>query len=112
MKKSKIASMNSDLARTPKEAMAPKEIAPEKSDSDREREGEIDLDDLLRAEKIKLDPDRMKYVLKAHEKKSTAMRSIEDLKMASQALAHAESEMMKEKPAQPRHKNRYPKREA
>lgn len=107
MKKSKV--VDTDLPRTPPEAMAAKQS--ERSEEDMEREGHYDLDHLMRAEEIKGDESRMKYVHKAHEKKTKAMRSIADLKMAGQALAHEKQEAMKEKAAQPRHKVRYPKRE-
>lgn len=94
MKKSKVAKQDSDFARTPANSMAPK--AEEKSESDLEREGEIDLDDLLRVEKIRQDPERMKRVHAAADKKQVHIRSIQDLKTAGEALAH---------------KNRFPKRE-
>jgi hypothetical protein len=94
MKKSKVAKVESDFARTPASSMAAKEH--EKSESDLEREGEMDLDDLLRVEKIRSDPERMKRVHAAAEKKQVHIRSIQDLKMAGEALAH---------------KNRFPKRE-
>lgn len=112
MKKHKIATQaNSDMARTPKEAMAPK-ADEEAQESEKERMGEMDLDHLVKAEDIKKDPKKMEYVHKAHEKKTTAMRSIADLKMASQALAHKAKEdaAPKAKPAQGRIKTRYPKK--
>lgn len=108
MKKSKVADM--EMPRTPKDAMAPKEtVAQERSEEEKLRNGEIDLDHLMRAEDIKGDNERMEYVHKAHAKKTTAMRSIADLKMAGQALAQKKRD---EIAAQPRHKTRYPKREA
>lgn len=107
MKKSKVASMKSELPRTSPEAMAPK-----KTEEDCERDGHCDLDHLIRAEEIKGDSKRMDYVHKAREKRTGQMRSIGDLKMASQALAAAEKDELKAKAAQPRHKTRYPKREA
>ncbi len=110
MKKMKIASMKSDLPRTPKEAMAPAKY--EKTEDDMLRDGEYDMDHLMKAEDIKGDAKRMEYVHKAHAKKTTQMRSIADLKMASQALAHQTTEEAKAKAAQPRIKARYPKREA
>lgn len=94
MKKSKVVQVSSDFAKTPASSMAPKKE--EKSESDFEREAEIDLDDLLRAEKIKADPERMKRILAAADKKAGSIRSIQDLKVAGEALAH---------------KARYPKRE-
>lgn len=96
MKKSKVVQVSSDFAKTPASSMAPKEKDHEKSESDFEREAEIDLDDLLRAEKIKADPERMKRILAAADKKAGSIRSIQDLKVAGEALAH---------------KNRFPKRE-
>lgn len=108
MKKNKIASMESTLAKTPKEAMAP--VKYEKTEEDMCMAGECDLDHLMRAEDIKKDEKRMAYVHKAHEKKTTAMKSIADLKMASQALAHKKDMEVKSIPAQPRHKQRYPKK--
>lgn len=95
MKKSKVAKMEHDLPRTPKEAMAHKvdtvssesDMSHEKSEADREREAEMDLDHLLHAEKIKGDSKRMEYVQKAADRKHKAIRSIADLKMAGQAIA-------------------------
>lgn len=81
-------SVHAGEPRVPKDALAP---APyEKTEEDKEREGNYDLDHLLRAKEIESDPDRMKYVHKAHEKKTTALRSIADLKMAAQALGERE----------------------
>ena len=126
MKKTKVASMDMGMARTPKEAMAPKnpDAKMERSEEEKLRSGEMDLDDLIKAHGIQNDPERMEYVHKAHMKKMPAMRSIADLKMAGQALAESKKhekmeEVMGEKeddmeekkvPAQPRHKARYPKR--
>lgn len=110
MKKNKIASMQSEMPRTPKDAMAPKIDKPEPDEDDKMRNGEYDMEHLLKAEDIKNDPDRMKYVGKAHDKKTVAMRSIADLKMASAALDSQKAEEIKAKAAQPRHKTRYPKR--
>lgn len=107
MKKSKVA----EMPRTPKEAMAPKHPDSEKSEEDKLRDGEWDMDALMKAEEIKGDNGRMEYVHKAHEKRSKAMRSIADLKMAGQALAMQKQDEMKAKAAQPRHKTRYPERE-
>ncbi len=109
MKKTKVAAMNPEMPRTPKEAMAPKDSdkASERSEEDKLRSGEMDLDHLMRAEDIKNDPEKMEFVHKAHAKKTVAMRSIADLKMASQALAAQD----KAKAAQPREKTRYPARE-
>lgn len=106
MKKVKVAG---DLPRTPKEAMAPK-VDNERSEEEKLRNGEMDLDHLMRAEEIKNDPEKMEYVHRAHGKKSVAMRSIADLKIAGQALAAQKTEEMKAKPSQPRHKIRYPER--
>lgn len=111
MKPSKIAKQDSELARTSKEAMAPKHVDDEQSEEDKIRKGEWDLEDLMKAEAIKGDQGRMEYVHKAHAKKSAAMRSIADLKMAGQALAQQKSDQIKAKAAQPRHKNRFPARE-
>jgi hypothetical protein len=107
MKKSKVAT-KSDLPRTSPEAMAPAKH--ERSEEDMEREGHYDLDQLMRAEEIKGDEKRMSYVHKAVDKKSKAIRSIADLKVAGQALAHQKTEEMKAKAGQPRHKTRYPER--
>lgn len=123
MKKAKVAS--SDLPRTPKDSMAPSKYEP--TEEDKIRDGNYDMDHLLKAEEIKADAERMKYVGKAHDKKTVAMRSIADLKVAAQALAQQKkeeaSEGEKDKkfnakeeaaeqgvPAQPRHKTRYPQK--
>lgn len=100
-------SIDTTLPRTPKNAMADK---PEPDEDDKMRNGEYDMDHLLKAEDIKNDPDRMKYVAKAHDKKTVAMRSIADLKIAGQALASQRIDELKAKAAQPRHKTRYPNR--
>lgn len=106
MKKAKIVN---DMPRTPAAAMAPKEPpTPEKTEEDRLRDGDYDMEHLMRAEDIKADPKRMEYVQKAHAKKTTQMRSIADLKMAGAALDQQKSEAVKSKAAQPRHKTRYP----
>ena len=105
MKKSKVAKMEHDLPRTPKEAMAHKvdtvssesDMSHEKSEADREREAEMDLDHLLHAEKIKGDSKRMEYVQKAATRKHHAIRSIADIKMAGQALAHEKRMGLKKK---------------
>lgn len=101
MKKSKVVQVHSDFARTPPSSMAaaegPKE---EKTEEDKLRSGEYDLEHLMKAHDIQGDNERMEYVHRAHTKKMSAMKSIADLKMAGEALA-----------AQPRHKNRFPKRE-
>lgn len=94
MKKTKVAKTDSDFARTPASSMAEKK--PEKTEEDHEREGTYDLDHLIRADEIRRDENRMKYVHRAADKKHTAIRSIQDLKVAGEALAH---------------KNRFPKRE-
>lgn len=116
MRKAKVA----DMARTSPSAMAPAP-APEPSEDDKIQSGGYDLDHLMRAEEIKADPKKMEYVHKAHKKKMTAMRSIQDLKDAAQALAHKgkadDAEEAGESPAeekgeaaQPRAKTRYPKK--
>ena len=91
--KSKVAKMESksddEMPKTPKEAMA--EVKHDKSEEDMCRDGEYDLDALLKAIEIKNDPKKMEYVNKAHDKKSTALRSIADLKMAGEALAMAKT---------------------
>lgn len=120
MKKTKAANKNSELPRTPKDAMAPAEPlpVPQKTDMEKMQDGNYDLDHLLKAEDIKADPEKMNWVQKAHDKKSTAMRSIADLKMASQALAQqagAKGPKTAEMAptgiaAQPRNKTRYPAR--
>lgn len=116
MKKLSVA--DTSLARTPPQSMAPAPT-PEPTEEDMMRKGGYDLDSLMSAEDIKSDPKRMEYVHKAHGKKMTAMRSIQDLKVAGQALAMqkkdakaADQEDAAEggAPAQPRHKTRYPKR--
>ena len=101
MKKSKVAKMDNDFARTPPSSMAPKEgPKEEKSEEDKLREGEYDLEHLMKAHDIQGDPERMERVHKAHAKKMGAMKSIADLKMAGEALAaHATI------------KKRFPKRE-
>lgn len=108
MKKSKIA----DMPRTSAAAMSPKHVdaKDERSEEDKLRSGEYDLDHLMRAEDIKNDPEKMEYVHKAHAKKTTQLRSIADLKMAGQALAAKKQDEMKKKAAQPRHKERYPEK--
>lgn len=126
MKKVKIAEVKSkmEFPRTPKEAMAPNSADPEDMLLDK---GHMDLEHLMKTHEIQTDPNRMKYVGMAHEKKMGAMRSIADLKLAGQALASQKKEELGEPkmdakanakeesgeaaiPAQPRHKNRYPKR--
>jgi len=87
--KSKVASMKSKMASTPADAMA--EDKDEKSEMDMAREGEYDLEALMKAFEIKNDEKRMEYVKKAHDKKTTALKSIEDLKMAGEALAMAKT---------------------
>ncbi len=125
MKKSKVASTDSSLPRTPKDAMAPKQYEP--TQEDKMRDGNYDLDHLLKSHEIQSDPEKMKYVGKAHEKRMGAMRSIADLKLAGQALAQQKKEELSEgekdqkfnakeeageqgEPAQPRSKIRYPKK--
>jgi uncharacterized protein YciI len=63
----------------------------------------------MRAEEIKSDPKRMEHVHKAHKKKLTAMKSIADLKMAGQALAHKKKMDAKEEMGE---KNESPAEEA
>lgn len=113
MKKQKMATPAvGDFPRTSKEAMAPAAPpAPERSEEDKVRDGGYDLDHLMRAEEIKADPDKMAYVMKAHAKKTTAMRSIADLKNAGQALAASQSKAVKsgDESVQGRVKQRYPK---
>lgn len=97
MKKSKVVQVHSDFARTPASSMAPKETAKEeRTEEDKLRSGEYDLEHLMKAHDIKNDNERMEYVHKAHGKKTTALKSIADLKMAGEALNH---------------KNRFPKRD-
>lgn len=116
MKKAKVATPASDHPRTPTDSMAP--IKYEPTEDDKIRDGGYDLDHLIRAEEIKGDDKKMEYVKKAHEKKTTQMRSIADLKVAGQALAHKKTseargeKNMEEKgePAHGRVKTRYPKR--
>lgn len=72
-----------ELPKTSPAAMAAKPT--EKTEEDLDRDGDFDLEDLLRAERIKNDPKRMERVFKAHEKKHTQLRSIEDLKTAYRA---------------------------
>jgi hypothetical protein len=88
MKKTKIASMSSDLPKTPPGSMAAAKEKMEESEEDKMRSADYDLDHLMKAEDIKNDPDKMAYVQKAHAKRTVAMRSIGDLKEASAALAH------------------------
>lgn len=127
MKKSKAKDFMADMPRTPPGSMAPAQPMP--TEEDKMRSGEMDLDHLLRAEDIKQNPDKMKYVAKAHEKRTTSMRSLGDLKMAAQALAHKKKmemqgqndgdpedakdngadEATEGKKAQPRVKQKYPK---
>lgn len=124
IKKAKIASES--MPRLPKDAPAPMPV-PAKTPEDLARDGEHDLDHLLRSEDIKADPQRMDGVKKAHEKRMTGMRSIADLKAAGQALAHQKKKQMmgdgdaedlkdggadeatETKPPQPRVKQKYPK---
>jgi len=87
--------MDDGFPRTTKAAMAPVEEE-KKSEEELDRNGEYDMDKLLQAEEIRNNPKRMEYVHKAHDKKKVGMRSIEDLKIAGQALVH---------------KNRFPKRD-
>lgn len=96
MKKSKIA----EMPRTPANAMAEKEHEEKEDLEEMVRKGGYDLDDLIRAEEIKKDDGRMKYVKMAADKRAGAIRSIQDLHVAREALA-----MEKTK------RNRYPKRE-
>lgn len=107
MKKVKIAS---EMPRTPPASMAPKMDKPEPDEDDLMRNGEYDMEHLLKAEDIKNDPDKMKYVQKAHAKKSTQMRSIADLKVAGAALDQQKTEQVKAKAAQGRIKTRYPEK--
>jgi hypothetical protein len=101
MKKSKVVQVHSDFARTPASSMAPKESPKEeKTEEDKLRSGEYDLEHLMKAHDIQGDNERMEYVHRAHAKKSTAMKSIADLKMAGEALAEHK-----------RVKTRFPKRE-
>lgn len=82
-KKAAAAKFDSSPVGAEKQAVTSDSFAPakhEKSESDKEREGDYDLDHLLRAEEIKGDEDRMKYVRKAHGKKHKALTSIAELK--------------------------------
>lgn len=106
MKKNKIAAP--DMPRTSPAAMAPKTDVPEPDEDSLMRAGEYDMDHLMKAEDIKNDPEKMKYVQKAHAKKTTQMRSIADLKTAGAALDQQKSEQVKAKSAQGRIKTRYP----
>ena len=107
MKKTKVADM--ELPRTTPAAMAAKDNEP--SEEEKLRNGEYDMDHLIKAEEIKNDPERMEFVHKAHAKKTVGMRSIADLKVAGQALAAQKTEEVKAKAAQPRNKTRFPVRE-
>lgn len=79
-----IKAHHGDMPKVGPEAMAPKEDDDEKK---YEQEGHWDLDQLMRAEEIRQDPKRMKYVHKAHEKKFSALRSIADLKAVADMKA-------------------------
>lgn len=71
------------MPRTPAKAMAPMAQPPaddESAENEKLRNGEMDLEHLMKAEDIKNDPEKMEYVHKAHAKKSRSLRSIEDLK--------------------------------
>jgi hypothetical protein len=95
MRKSKVASMDSGMAKTPKESMAPAQ--PDKNALEEKlRMGEMDLEHLMKAHDIQNDPEKMEYVHKAHGKKMGAMRSIADLKTAAQALAAQQKEEIAE----------------
>jgi len=69
--------VNDGMARTPKEAMAPKEDEDEKH---LDQKGHWDLDTLMSAEEIKQDEKRMEKVMKAHAKKLASIDSISKLK--------------------------------
>lgn len=62
--------------KAPVNPMAPKEDSPE----DEMREGEYDLDQLMRAHEIQGDEKRHTRAMKALEKRKKAITSIEDLK--------------------------------
>lgn len=87
MARKKKSELSSE-ARVPKDALAP--VKHERSEEDYERDGHYDLDHLVRAKEIEQDEKRMKYVHKAHEKKTTALKSIADLKLAAQAVGERE----------------------
>lgn len=83
MKKSKLAAE----PRVPKNAMAAKEEKDDEKEDAEEmaRQGGWDLDTLLAAEEIKKNPEKMKFVMKALDKKEQGFKSIAELKMAYDA---------------------------
>lgn len=68
--------------KAPVNPMAPAED----SDEAKRSKAKYDMEDLLRAEDIKKDPERMKHVKKHAEDHLTKVRSIADLKDLAEAL--------------------------